>query len=152
MGMGKDLAAFGSARATGDLELNGNLSDWSSMNGSGTLSEIELDLKTAPVKNNHPVSFTIEQGGIKISPFELSGQDSLISGHFDINPKKSVSGALDAKLDLLYLQPFIPVLDFGTGKVTAGIRASGKLPNFDLLGNIVIDEGTFKIKNLSEDF
>ncbi|NBY20089.1 hypothetical protein EBQ74_07565 [bacterium] len=152
MWSGKDLAAFGGIRATGDVELSGNFNEWHSVSGSGTLGELELELKTAPVKNQRPISFVVEKGSIKVSPFELSGQDSLISGNIDINPKQAVQGALDAKVDLLYLQPFIPGLEFGSGKVTAGIRVSGKLPNFEMLGNLSVDDGAFKIKNLSEDF
>ncbi len=152
MWSGKDLPAFGTIRATGDVELNGNLNQWETVNGSGSLSDIELDLKTAPVKNQKPISFVIDKGAVRIPPFELAGQDSLVSGFIDFKPGQSIKGGLDAKLDLIYLQPFIPGLDYGTGKVAAGVRISGSLPKFDLLGNVSIEDGSFRIKNLAEDF
>jgi len=152
MWSGKDLPAFGSIRATGDVELEGNLNQWETLNGSGTLSDVQLDLKTAPVRNQKPISFVIDKGAVKVPPFELSGQDSLVSGVIEFRPGGVIKGGLDAKLDLLYLQPFITGLEYGTGKVTAGMRVSGNLPDFDLLGNVALEEGSFRIQNLAEDF
>ena len=152
MWSGKELPAFGSIRATGDLELEGNLNNWDSVSGAGSLADIVVDLKTAPVKNSSPVAFMIEKGAIKIPPFELVGRDSLVSGYIEVKPGQSIKAGLDSKLDLIYLQPFIPGLEYGTGKVTAGLRVSGNLPKFDMLGNIAIEDGSFRIRNLAEDF
>ncbi len=148
----KDLPSFGAIVATGDVQLSGDFKKWNGINGSGTLAELKLDLKTAPVRNQKQISFVIDQGAVKVSPFELSGQDSVMSGFFEFSPNGPVRGALDAKLDLLYIQPFIPGLEYGTGKVTAGIRLSGTLPKFEMLGNVGIEDGTFRIQNLAEDF
>jgi TamB, inner membrane protein subunit of TAM complex len=149
---GKDLPSFGAIKATGDVKLNGNLNQWESVSGHGNLSDVELDLKTAPVKNVKPILFTIEKGAVNLIPFELLGQDSLISGYAEFVPGKKIKGALDAKVDLLYLQPFIPGLEYGTGKVTAGVRFSGNLPKFEMLGNLTLEDGSFRIQNLAEDF
>jgi|GEM_PF-1625454 len=150
--MAKDLPAFGAIRATGDVQLSGDFRNWGTINGSGTLSEVQLDLKTAPVTNQKPISFIIEKGSVKVAPFELSGQDSVISGNIDFSPQGKITGGVDAKVDLLYLQPFIPGLEYGTGRVSTGLRFSGQMPNFDLLGNVMIQDGNFRIQNLAEDF
>ncbi len=152
MWAGKELPSFGNIRATGEVELNGNLNRWESINGSGSFSDILLDLKTAPVRNQKPISFSFNNGAVKISPFELAGQDSLISGFLEFKEGETIKGSLDGKLDLIYLQPFIPGLEYGTGRVSAGLRVSGELPNYDLLGSVSLEEGTFRIQNLSEDF
>jgi translocation and assembly module TamB len=150
--MGKDIPPLGDLRASGDMALKGILENWENVSGSGSISDLRLGLKNAPMKNENPIHVAIGEGAVKVDRFRLSGAESQLAMDFHYQPGKLVSGSLDGKMDLQHLQPFIPGVEFGVGRVGVGLRLSGQPPNFSLLGNMTLEEGTFRITGLSDEF
>jgi autotransporter translocation and assembly factor TamB len=150
--LGKDIATVNEMVATGEFTLSGDLAEWNSLKGSGTVRSLDLGLTGTPMRNKQPLSIKIDQGALKIDRFSLVGKDSQISMDVLYQPSRMLRTSLDGKMDLQFLQPFIPSLDYGTGKISAGIRVSGSPSDFGLLGNVTLEDGTFRISGLSDEF
>ncbi len=149
--MQKDLPTLSEVSATGDISLEGNWEERGSLHGNATISSLSIGLKGTPLKNVSPLILSMRNGVIKVSRCNLVGTDGEITFGGIFGPGQ-VEASLDGRLDLQYLQPFISGLDYGTGKVSVGLRVGGTsvLPN--LLGNVSLEEGTFRIKGMEDDF
>ncbi|MBI4403568.1 MAG: translocation/assembly module TamB domain-containing protein [Deltaproteobacteria bacterium] len=150
--LGKDIPTLTSVMATGDFAFEGDWRNWSTAKGSGTISQLSLGLKGTPMENSKPINVKIDRGAIKINRSLLVGIDSQFSFDLIYQPNQVVNASLDGKVDLQYLQPFIPGLEYGTGKVSAGIRMSGQPRNFHLLGNLALEDGVVRLGELPDEF
>jgi translocation and assembly module TamB len=150
--MGKDIPTLNRIDATGDISLEGDLNDWQTLKGSGALSQIEVGLKGTPMRNVRPVSIQVNKGTVKIDRFSLIGKESELTLDFMYSPSQSVRASLDGKIDLQFVQPFIPGVEYGSGKVAAGLRLSGKPNDFSLLGNVSLEDGSFRITGIRDEF
>jgi translocation and assembly module TamB len=152
MTLGKDLPTITNLNATGSVNLKGRLEDWNSFSGSGSISRLNVGLKGTPMRNKKPISLKVQQGAITVDGFQLTGSDSQLAMELSYQPDRWVQASLDGKVDLQFVQPFIPGLEYGTGKVSAGLRLSGKPANYELLGNVSIDDGVFRLTGLRDEF
>lgn len=150
--LGQDLPTVTEVVASGEVGLSGDISDWKTFRGKGSVSELALGLRGTPMKNKTPIRLSVEQGAIELDRVVLSGKDSEINVEMKLVPNQSILADVDGKVDLEYLQPFIPGLEFGTGHVSAGLRFSGAPEKFELLGNVTLQDGTFRITGLQDDF
>lgn len=148
----KDISTVSSIQATGDFSLKGKFSDWKTVSGSGLISEVEVGLRGTPLRNTGPVAFTLGRGRFEISRFNLVGVDGEAVGEFRFIGENALSGSLDAKLDLKYLQPFIPILDYASGKANIALRLSGPPDQYRLLGSASLDGGVVKFTGLKDEF
>ncbi len=152
MAMGKDIGTFSDVTATGDIALTGRLRDWKAMKGGGTISHLDVGLKGTPMINRRPLEIKVDNGTVRVNQFNLEGRDGQLLVGLVYQPEERVQASLDGKIDLQFLQPFIPGLDAGSGMVSMGIRISGKPPHFDLLGNAVLEDGAFRLSGLNDEF
>jgi hypothetical protein len=149
---GKDLLQLTSLIGTGDITLTGIFEDWSSLKGQGTLQALEVGFKGKPMRAEKPVSVKLHRGELKIEPFSISGQDSQVAMEINYVPNQKFEGSLDGKIDLQFIQPFIPGLDYGSGDISVRLRVSGKPDRFQMLGNLGIKDGVFRLQGLSDEF
>lgn len=152
LAMGKDIPSINHLTATGEVSMEGNLAELASLNGKGSVSKLDLGFRGSPMTNGQPIQVEIEKGKIKVSRFQLESPDSQLSMDLSYEPKKKIQASMDAKLDLQVLQPFIPGLEYGTGKVAVGLRVSGLPSQYELLGNATLDDGFFRITGLRDEF
>ncbi len=150
--LGKDIPTVNEITATGDINLKGSLSDWSSFKGGGKITTLNLGLKGTPMKNQEPIVVDVDNGAIKVSHASVIGKDSQLAFDVAFEPEKSIQLNLDGKLDLQFVQPFVPGLEYGSGKLSAAIRVSGTPRNFNLLGNISLEDGTFRMTGINDEF
>lgn len=150
--LGGDIPTLADVTASGDVYLSGRLANWSSLKGSGTIQTLNVGLRGTPMRNQQPLEVQIDAGTIRINRFNLLGRDSQVLVGLVYQPGKQIRASLDGKLDLQFLQPFIPGLEYGAGKVSMGVRVSGKPPAFDLLGNVILEDGVFRLKGLKDEF
>jgi len=149
--LGKDIPTLTEVAGTGDLSFTGNLNDWKTVKGSGSVTLLRLGLKGTPMVNRSPLEIQISDGAVKVERFHLVGNDSQLSLDYLYRPNQTVQASLDGKVDLQYLQPFIPGLDYGSGKVSVGLRLSGPPSKFELLGNATLEEGVFRLSGLNDE-
>jgi len=149
--LGKDVPTLTEVAGTGDLSFTGNLNDWKTVKGSGSVTLLRLGLKGTPMTNKSPLEIQIADGAVKVERFHLVGTDSQLSLDYLYRPNQAVQASLDGKVDLQYLQPFIPGLDYGTGKVSVGLRMSGHPSRFELLGNATLEDGVFRLSGLNDE-
>ncbi len=150
--MGKDIPPIESILATGDFSLNGDFQKVNTLNGSGTFNEVVLGLRTSPLRNEKPIEISVNKGDIQVKPFKLLGEDSQIMGNFNLEQGNKVSANFDAKMDLQFIQPFIPGLAYGIGKVSGNFRLSGRPEKYSLLGNVIIEDSVFRLMGLESEF
>ncbi|MEZ4751581.1 MAG: translocation/assembly module TamB domain-containing protein [Bdellovibrionota bacterium] len=150
--MKRDIPTFTDVTATGEISVVGSFESWKDMKGAGTVSELNLGLKGTPMRNRQPLEISVDQGTVRVNRFNLVGRDGQLLVGLVYQPEERIRASLDGKVDLQYLQPFIPGLEFGNGKVSMGLRISGKLPEFDLLGNIVLEDGALRLEGLNDEF
>lgn len=150
--MGKDVPTLTEITGTGDVSFTGNLNEWQTVKGSGSIQSLVLGLRGTPMTNKSPLNIRIENGAVLVERFHLVGSDSQVSLDYLYQPKKAVKASLDGKLDLQFLQPFIPGLESGSGKVSVGLRMSGRPEQFELLGNVTLEDGAFRLTGLTDEF
>lgn len=152
LAIGKDIPTITEVLGSGEMSFTGNLREWATVNGNGVLSQLRLGLRGTPMQNKSPLEIKIENGSVKFEKFQMVGTDSQLAMEYRYEPNHSVKASLDGKLDLQFLQPFIPGLEYGAGKVSVGLRMSGHPSRFELLGNVTLDDGIFRLQGLSDDF
>lgn len=150
--LGKDIPPLTSLVATGDVGVKGNFDSWQKVSGSATLSKLDVQFRSTPLRNEGPIHIRVQNGSVSVERFKLSGPDSQLAIDYSYEPKKLIQANIDGKLDLQFIQPFLPGLEYGTGRVSAGIRVSGVPEKYDLLGNISLEDGTFRIKSIQDEF
>lgn len=150
--LGQDIPTISELLATGDISLTWDPNDPRSMKGAGMVSLLNLGLKGTPLTNQKPLEIQINGGNLKVNRFQLVGQDGQISLEILFEQDRILVASFDGKLDLQYLQPFIPGLDYGSGKVSAGLRFSGRPPRLGLLGNVSLEDGTLRLKGMEDEF
>lgn len=150
--MNKDLPALLSMNASGDVSLKGDFTKWDTLEGSGQFLELELGLRGNPMRNTNPVNLSMSKGNIEVGRFQLLGTDGEVSGDLILWQGEKVESSLDGKLDLQYLHPFIPGLEYGAGKTTVALRISGKPSRYRMLGNVVLEDGTLRLTGLEDEF
>ncbi len=150
--LGKDIPPLETITASGDFSLNGNFENTSTLNGSGIFNELVLGLRTAPLRNEKPIEVSINKGNVQVSSFKLWGEDSQLSGSFSLEQGKKIAANLDGKMDLQFIQPFIPGLAYGIGKVACNFRMSGHPDKYSVLGNVNIDDAVFRLTGLESEF
>lgn len=150
--MGKDILQLDSLRATGDVTLTGIFENWNSLRGQGALKTFEVGFKGKPMRAERPVAVKLHKGELKIEPFSVVGQDSQVALELNYVPFQKFEGSLDGKVDLQFLQPFIPGLDYGSGDISLRLRVSGHPDRFQMLGNIGMRDGVFRLTGLTDEF
>lgn len=150
--MDQDLTTIGSILATGDLSLTGKLLDWRSLTGSGTISDLEVGLRGTPLKSEKPVAISVNQGALSIGKLHLLGVDGEIDADLEYIPGKQLNAGLDGKLDIRYLQIFVPGLVYGEGKASVSARMSGHPERFRLIGNLSLDDARIRISGIDDTF
>lgn len=149
---GKDIAPLTSLVASGDMGLKGPLDSWEKLSGSATLMKLDVQLRASSLKNESPIHIRLQEGSFVVERFRLAGPENQIALDYRYEPQKTVQANLDGKIDLQFLQPFLPGVEYGTGRVSAGIRVSGSPQKYDLLGNISLEDGIFRLKSLPDEF
>jgi translocation and assembly module TamB len=134
------------------VDLVGEWDDLNSLRGSGKIQSVLLGAKGTPMTNKQPVDVKWEKGLIKVSPFLLVGKDSQLESELTYQYPKEVKLRVDGKWDLELVQPFIPGLEMGSGKVSTSIRWTGKPDELQMLGNISLEDGAFRLTGIADDF
>jgi translocation and assembly module TamB len=150
--MGKDLLQLNSLRASGNLTLTGAFDEWASLKGKAALQTLEVGFKGKPMQAEKTIAVTLDRGELKVAPFSVVGQDSQVALELNYIPANNFEASLDGKLDLQFLQPFLPGLDYGSGDISLRLRVSGHPDRFQMLGNINVKDGVFRITGLSDEF
>ena len=150
--LSRDIPPLSDLRATGHVEMVGNFEDIGSFTGSGGLEALEVGFKGTPMKIRQPAKIRMDRSGIRLESVYLEGEDSQLSVGLNFEPNRRLDAQLDGRLDLQYLQPFVPGLDYGTGMVTVGLRVSGPPSNYQLLGNVALEGGAFRLTGFSDEF
>lgn len=147
----QDLSTLSNIILSGNISLSGEIRKGGPLSGRGRFSRLSLGLSETSMQNTKDIQIEIENGKVTMTPTELVGLDSRLDVQFAYSPNKQVTGSLSGKIDLQYLQPFLP-LDYGRGKVSGSLKLSG-LPNrFILFGNASLSNGDFRIHGLKDEF
>ncbi len=150
--MSRDIPPMADLKATGDLSLIGDFDDLASLKGSGTVTQLLVGFKGTPMKISQPAQIKMDPSGMRVDSLFLQGEDSQLSMALNFEPGKRLDARLDGRIDLQYLQPFIPGLEYGNGKVSAGLRMSGLPAKYQLLGNVNLENGTFRLSGFQDEF
>ena len=150
--LGHDVPSLADLRATGDLSAAGNFDEIGSLKGSGTVNQLLVGFKGTPMKIHQPVRLKMDQNGIRVDQVFLHGEDSQLALALNFESDKKLEARADGRIDLQYLQPFIPGLDYGTGKVSVGLRMSGHPSRYQLLGNVALEGGSFRLSGFVDEF
>ncbi|MBY0371264.1 translocation/assembly module TamB [bacterium] len=150
--LSRDIPPLSDLRATGEVEMVGDFEDIGSFKGAGSLEALEVGFKGTPMRIHKPAKIHMERSGIRIDSVYLEGEDSQLAVGLNFEPNRRVDAQLDGRIDLQYLQPFVPGLDYGSGKVTVGLRVSGPPSSYQLLGNLALEGGAFRLSGFSDEF
>jgi translocation and assembly module TamB len=150
--LSRDIPPMADLKASGDLALAGDFSDFGSLNGSGTVSDLLVGFKGTPMKMEKPAKIRMDKRGLRVESIFLKGEDSQLSVSANFESGRQIDAQLDGRMDLQYLQPFIPGVEYGTGKVSAGLRLSGPPSRYQLLGNVALESGTFRLTGFTDEF
>lgn len=148
----KNLPTLRAIAATGDIHLSGNWQGWRNWIGSGALQTVRLDMESSSMESSAPVQVKMGNGAIEVGRFQLSGRDSQVSLELDYRPEKSLSANLNGKMDLQLFQAFVPGLEYGTGVATVGLRISGPADKYQMIGNLHLENGSFRLAGLYDEF
>lgn len=150
--MEKDLPPINSILLTGDMSLRHVLEGWDAVSGSGTLSDVNIGFRGNPMRNEQLVQFKIQKGALTVDRFRLNGPLGQLAVEYAMKPDQTIIASADGKMDLQHIQPFIPGLEYGVGKVSLGLRMSGTSARYSLLGNIQLEDGVFRIIGLEDEY
>ncbi len=150
--LSRDIPPLADLKATGDLSVTGDFDRLGTLKGSGTITQLLVGFKGTPMKIHQPAQIKMDQNGMRIDSIFLQGEDSQLSLALNFEADKKVEARLDGRIDLQYLQPFIPGLDYGTGKVSVGLRMSGPPSKYQLLGNVALEGGSFRLSGFMDEF
>lgn len=149
---GFDLGSLTDFTATGAAELSSQKPGWESLEGSGKFTEFVLGLRSTPLRAEGPIAFKISPTQIVIDRFALVGHEGRVRGGLLWKHDGGVKGDLDGVLDLQFLQPFIPGVDYGAGPVAVGVRVSGPADRFDVVGNLTLTDGALRFQGMTDEF
>ncbi len=152
LALSRDIPPLADLRASGEMSAVGDFYNLESLKGSGTVNKLLVGFKGTPMEIQKPVQIKMDEKGIRVDAFSLQGEDSLINLSINYETDRRLEAQLDGRIDLQYLQPFIPGLDYGNGKVTAGLRISGPPAKYQLLGNLALQGGTFRLSGFLDEF
>ncbi len=148
----KNIASIDSIGTTLDANLQGDLWQWKSMQGSAMLHSLEAVFRGSRMVLQKPVSVKFGKREVSVPDFELKGPEAELKGAISYDQGGLVRGRLDGKLDLQFVQPFVPYLDSGTGRLAVGIRVDGPAKNYTVLGNITLEDGTLRVHGLLDEW
>jgi len=150
--LGKDLTPLNGIIASGTWEMEGDFSQPNTIEGSAEIKELKLDFEGRPLVTQSPVQIKIDRQKVIVPKVSLKGEESELSGSFELESDTQVKARLEGKLALEFLQPFIPGIDYATGAVNVKLEANGTPRNYDLFGNVSVGEGVFRITGMQDEF
>ncbi len=152
LALSRDIPPLSDLKATGEFAIKGNFEEFSSLKGGGSINQLQVGFKGTPMQIHQPAKVKMDETGVHIDSLFLQGEDSQLSLALNYEPDKRMDARLDGRIDLQYLQPFIPGLEYGTGKVSMGLRMSGHPSRYQLLGNVALESGTFRLLGFQDEF
>jgi translocation and assembly module TamB len=152
LALSRDIPPMNDLKATGDLSLSGDFDSFGSLTGSGSINALTVGFDGTPMRAERPAKITMDKKGLRVESLLLKGEDSQVGLAVNFESDRKLEARLDGRIDLQYLQPFIPGLEYGSGKVSAGLRISGHPSKYQLLGNASLEEGTFRLSGFTDEF
>lgn len=150
--LGKDINPLNGIVMSGEWTMEGDFSQSDTIQGKAQVNQLKLDFEGKPLASSETIRVIINQGGVQIQDFKLTGADNEISGGFTLIPQRSVQATFRGNLGVDFLQPFIPGLDYATGLVSFNIKASGAPESYTLNGNILLNDTTFRLTGMEDEF
>jgi translocation and assembly module TamB len=148
----KDISPLSGLVATGSWNMRGDFSRPETLKGDAELKSVKIDFEGKSLVADEAIDIKVSGGGVEVPRFRLGGADSEVTGDFNLVPGQSVKANLNGKVDLEFLQPFIPGLDFGSGEVGLNLRASGSVSSYDVFGTLSVSDASFRITGMQDDF
>lgn len=149
--MGKDITPLNKLVSSGQLELRGSPFDLSHCEGTGTVERLSVFLRSTTMELAKPIQFAIASGQVHVPLVTIASESSRLTGSLDLTPGVAVKATLEGRLDLEYLQPFVPGLDSGAGTTEVNLQFTGSPKNFKMLGRLSLEDGVFRILGLNDD-
>ena len=150
--LGKDLSPLNGIIASGTWEMEGDFAKPHSIQGISEIKTLKLNFEGRPLVSEGPVKIKINQGGIDVPSFKLSGVESELSARFSLVENESIKAQAEGKIALEFLQPFIPGIDYASGTLDLKIEASGIPKNYNLFGSASLKDGVFRITGMEDEF
>lgn len=136
-----------------DMNLKSDTGQWNQLSGLIKLNELSLTRQGLTLKNKAPILVRTESGKISTENFILKDEGE---GSLEIRSQSSsldsLSLELKATTDLKLLQIFIPTFEEISGPLNINAQMTGPLKQPNLLGQMSVRNGYFKIKNFPHAF
>jgi len=136
-----------------DMNLRSESGDWNQLSGLIKFNELSLTRQGLTLKNFAPIFVRVESGKVSTENFKLKDEGG---GSLEIRSQSSsldsLSLELKAATDLKLLQIFIPTFDEISGPLKMNAQLTGPLRQPNLLGQMSVRNGYFKIKNFPHAF
>jgi translocation and assembly module TamB len=136
-----------------DMNLKSETGDWNQLSGLIKLNELSLTRQGLTLKNQIPILVRADSGKISTENFTLKDEGG---GSLEIKSQSSSLEALSLELkamtDLKLLQIFIPTFEEISGPLKINAQLTGPLRQPNLLGQMSVRSGYFKIKNFPHAF
>ena len=136
-----------------DVNLQSDSGDWNQLSGLIKLSELSLTRQGLTLKNSSPILVRAESGKISTDNFTLKDEGG---GSLEVRSQSSSQDSLSLELkattDLKLLQIFIPTFEEISGPLKMNAQLTGPLRQPNLLGQMSVRNGYFKIKNFPHAF
>lgn len=149
---GLDLGILTDFTVSGTTELASRKPGWDHLEGRGRFTDFALGLRGTPLKAEGPMAFHLSPSRIVVERFALVGNEGRVRGGLQWQHGGRVKGDLDGVLDLQFIQPLIPGLDYGAGPLTVGLRLSGPSDRFDVVGDVALADGTLRFEGMTDEF
>ncbi len=136
-----------------DMNLKSESGNWNQLSGLIKLNELSLTRQGLTLKNISPILVRAEAGKVSTENFTLKDEGG---GSLEIRSQSSsldsLSLELKATTDLKLLQIFIPTFEEISGPLKMNAQMTGPLRQPNLLGQMSVRGGYFKIKNFPHAF
>ncbi|MBI3294354.1 MAG: translocation/assembly module TamB domain-containing protein [Deltaproteobacteria bacterium] len=147
----KDIESIDSIILAGSASLKGDIWDWQNMEGNADVQKLVATFRGSQMALQNPTRVRFGKEFVGASDFELKGNDAELRGGFSYESHGNVKARVDGKLDLQFVQPFIPFLDYGVGKLNAGLRMEGPVKKFSVFGHAALEDGTLRVRGLTDE-
>lgn len=141
------LPAAMSLLATGELRLNGPLSDPQAARAEASLSQLELLLGELAVRASEPLTVALVRGRLELGRFHLAGDgtDLELAGDVDVLGPGPLSLSARGRADLRALTALTPRLR-GSGEARLAVDVSGTRAEPRLLGTLDLEGAALRVR------
>ncbi len=135
-------------RATGTLTLAGEQGVKESARGEAHFTLLELNVRGDHLVNTHPVTFTLSEGRLQFTDFQMAGGEKRVTVQGDLVFGQEWDLTLTGQLGLGLLRAFLPTVEkaSGMGRLSLLIRGYWDAP--DLTGSLDVENGEIHLENV----